>query len=186
MDVIKPVILSNFLKFSSMWSHSMTTQLLEFGAAIATKMSSLKEKMSADMDWMGMDWWRKKSVRCRQKQKLLVCWLSENRNLHTRSFSYISVLWEASFVFILYVFYQSFAVTIRFWTTLSNCCVDCCEIWNRHLALSFILMSANINVLWVFLFVFLQRLCSMRGYVDVFRRKHVSKPWICFFLRAND
>lgn len=82
MDVIKPVILSNFLKFSSMWSHSMTMQLLEFGAAIATKMSSLKEKMSADMDWMGMDWWRTKSVRCGQKQKLLVCWLSENTKIY--------------------------------------------------------------------------------------------------------
>lgn len=36
MGVDKPVILSNFLKFISMWSHSMTTQLLELGAAIAT------------------------------------------------------------------------------------------------------------------------------------------------------
>lgn len=42
-------------------------------------------------------------------------------------------------------------MTIRFCTKyFSNCCMDCCEIWNRHLALSFILISANINVLWFF------------------------------------
>lgn len=43
-------MLSNFLKFISMWSHSIITQLFVFGAAIATKMSSLKVNMSADMD----------------------------------------------------------------------------------------------------------------------------------------
>lgn len=94
---VEPVILSNFLKFISMWSHSMTTQLLVFGAAIATKMSSLKEKMSADMAWMGMDWWRTKSGGCRQKQQMSACWQGEIVNMCRTSLlksHAVSCFWE--------------------------------------------------------------------------------------------